>query len=778
MKVVLAEKPPVGREIAKVLGANARRQGYMEGNGYQITWSFGHLVELKEPHEYRDEWKKWDVSVLPMVPEKFELRPRGDKGAQDQLKVIRALFKDADEIICATDAGREGELIFRYIQHYAKATRKPAKRLWVSSLTEQAIKTGFENLKNLSQYDHLYHAAKCRSEADWIVGINGTRFFTSSFSSSRNLWSVGRVQTPVLALIVERDLLIENFVPKDYWELHTVYRDVRFKHTKGKFDELEGPNALMEKIKDHDLVIKDIKEKKERELPPLLFDLTNLQKEMNRRFGLTADETLKAAQTLYEKKHLTYPRTDSQYLSKDMVPTLVPLLEKLKELMPTQIEAIDLANVPLSKRIINDAKVTDHHAIIPTDVLAGNLSRNEKCVYASAVLRFVTAFYPPCIKGITTVDAEVMEEKFRARGTVILEPGWTAIQPKKKQKPKKPGEDNEAQEMPKFVPGEQGPHKPEILAKKTKPPKHFTDATLLQLMETAGKTVDEDALKDALKEKGLGTPATRAPIIETILRRTYIRRQKKLLISTDRGRHLIRLVEDQRLKSAELTGDWEAQLKQMEQGGIEPVPFMAEVAKYTADIVGQQHSKTYIGPCPACGADIIEGNRGFGCSKYAEGCKFVLWKENFGAQLNTNHAREILQGKTTLDPLPIKAEGQPPFGRILLKGTELHVVAAEEPRSSGGTVLGTCPLCEGPVRESPKSFSCDNWRNGCPLTIWKTIAKKKISATMAKTLLKSKVTDELKGFTSKAGRPFSAKLKLGEDGKVSFDFPERNASGG
>lgn len=769
MKVVIAEKPAVARDIASHLGATTRKPGYMEGNGWAVTWAFGHLVELKEPHEYNPDWKGWALASLPMVPPKFALRPRGDKGAQEQLKIIKGLLKEAEEIVCATDAGREGELIFRYIQEWTRCTKTPFKRLWISSLTDAAILDGFKKLRPGKDFDPLYHAARCRSEADWIVGLNGTRFYTVSSGEGRQLWSVGRVQTPVLALIVNRDIEIERFVPEDYWEVHTLYRETRFKHKTGKFKVQEDAAKLLEAIKESELEIVDIKEKAQNVLPPLLFDLTNLQKEMNKRFGLSADATLKAAQVLYESKHLTYPRTDSQCLSEDMKPGLPPLIEKLRKLYPKQVEGLDLTKLPMTKRVINDAKVSDHHAIIPTEQLPSSLAGNEAKVYNTVVLRFLAAFYPKGVKSITTVDAKVIEEKFSARGTVILEKGWMDLYPHLLKK--KDGDENQV--MPRFELGEKGPHLPEVKTCQTKPPKRYTEGTLLTIMESAGRTVKEDDLKEALKDKGLGTPATRAAIIETILSRGYIQRQKKNLISTGTGRRLIGLVSDERLKSAELTGEWEGRLKQMEKGEYDPAAFMAEVVTYTREIVAANPAaaKAGIGSCPKCEAELVEGKKGFGCSKWKEGCDFVLWKEAFGTQLSRALVAEMFVHGKTLVPTRLEIDGETCTGFLIWKDGELSVEKVEQKAVKGA--LGTCPLCGSGVVDTPKTYGCSRWREGCGFAIWKTIAKKKISLTMAKTLLEKGETEPLKGFTSKAGNPFEAALKLEDGGRVGFLFADR-----
>ena len=556
MKVVLAEKPSVARDIAKHLGASKRANGWLEGNGWAVTWAFGHLVELQEPEDYTPDWKPWRVSNLPIIPEKFRLRPRGDAGALQQLDTVKKLFTDAEEIVCATDAGREGELIFRYILEWSGCLEKPFRRLWISSLTNEAIEKGFAKLQPGSDFDKLYAAARCRSEADWIVGLNATRFFTVEYGRRNLLLSLGRVQTPILAMIVGRDLEVERFVPEEFWEVHTKCRGAVFKHTTGKFTAQPVAQGVVEKITGQDLVITGVAKKNALAHPPSLYDLTTLQRDMNKRHGFTADQTLKLAQSLYEKKHLTYPRTDSSYLSSDIQPTIAPLLEKLRVVKPAEIAKLDLAALPFSKRIIDDKKVSDHHAIIPTHVLGGELDGDEAKLYDAVVTRLIAVFYPPCVRAITTVDAVSAEEPFRARGVVLVDPGWEALYGGDASEDEKDKDAAEAvQKLPDFQEGERNPHEPKLAQLKTSAPKRFNEASLLQLMETAGKIVTDETLKEALKEKGVGTPATRASIIEVLITRQYVERRKKNLVSTDSGRALISLVKDERLKSPELTGD-------------------------------------------------------------------------------------------------------------------------------------------------------------------------------------------------------------------------------
>jgi len=826
MKVILTEKPSVARDIAKCLHINNKRDGYFEGNGYQVTWAFGHLVELKEPDEYRPEWKRWSLESLPIIPEQFGLKARGDASAQKQLNTIKHLFKAADEIICATDAGREGELIFRYILAWTECLQKPFKRLWISSLTDDAIRQGFARLQDGSVYEGLYRAAKCRSESDWIVGLNATRLYTLKYGQQGGLWTIGRVQTPVLALIVQKDREISEFIPKDFWELHTLYREADFQYIGGRFDQKADAEALLSRIEGNDFEITEVKGKREQVNPPLLYDLTDLQKDMSIRYGLTADQTLTCAQQLYEKKHITYPRTDSRYLSNDIKQSIKPLLEKLRRNFGPQIAVLDLATLQLGNRYFNDAKVTDHHAIIPTTTLPGSLTGDEAKVYDAIAIRFIAAFYPPCIKQITTVLGCVtnknllptavkstekapspagedwgeenkinhptpllptisLEEstkqaiplpeqasiKFKTTGTVIESPGWQALY----KNDEKSQTDKDQKILPHFSKGETGPHQPSINQGKTTPPKPYNEASLLSMMESAGKTCDDEELKEALKEKGLGTPATRASIIEVLIKRNYIQRQKKALLSTESGRHLISIITDDRLKSAAMTGEWEARLKKMEHNAYDPDRFMDEIIRFTRQLKDQSEQPLYddsrLGDCPLCKHPVIEGRKGYGCSDWKAGCKFVLWKQAFGVPISLEMARQLLQNSRTMNAYAIKTDDEVFMARLTLntQGEIAYSKQQNRPAQTSTEALTDCPLCNGKIIETPKAYSCSEWRNGCKTVIWKTIAHKKITPAMAKKLLTKGETGLLKGFKSAKGSEFEVNLKL-VDGKVEMDF--------
>jgi DNA topoisomerase III len=776
MKVILTEKPAVARSIASCLNINRKYDGYFEGNGYQIVWAFGHLVELKEPDEYQPEWKRWTLASLPIIPEQFELKARSDEGAQKQLGIIKRLFTNATEIICATDAGREGELIFRYILAWSECEQKPLKRLWISSLTDEAIQKGFTQLQDGQIYQGLYRAAKCRSEADWIVGLNATRLYTLKFGQQGRLWTLGRVQTPVLALIVQKDLDISEFVAKDFWELHSLYREVDFQYTGGRFDTKAAAESLAAQITGFDLVITAVNGKREQIYSPLLYDLTDLQKDLNVRYGLTADQTLTIAQALYEKKHITYPRTDSRYLSNDMKASIKPLLEKLRLNFAAQIAPLAVDKLTLGNRYVNDAKVTDHHAIIPTTILPSNLTDEEYKVYSAIVLRFIAAFYPPCIRQITTVLACVntgdIAANFKATGTIIESLGWQELY----KNDRASSNEKEVKILPPFIKDESGTQQPSITQGKTTPPKPYNEATLLGMMESAGKTCEDEILKEALKEKGLGTPATRASIIEVLITRHYIQRQKKNLVSTESGRQLISLISNDSLKSASLTGEWESKLKKIEHNDYDADVFMAEIKEFTQKIKQEADKPLYdvnrFGDCPLCQHPIIEGRKGYGCSNWKNGCTFVLWKQLYGVPIDKDLACQLLQNHRTLKVYAIKVDNKVFDAQLILnKHGEIsyHTLQNQVVKPAIHNALANCPLCNGKVIETAKAYSCSEWRNGCKMVIWKTIAQQQISRTLAKKLLTKGETGVLTGFKSTKDTEFAANLKL-VNGKVEMDF--------
>ena len=806
MRVVLAEKPSVARELAAFLGAGSRFDGYFEGRGYQVTWALGHLAALKEPQDYDPALKAWSLSTLPIVPERFELKPVGDRGAAKQLSVVKRLFRAADEIICATDAGREGELIFRYILELSGCRGKLARRLWLSSLTETAIREAFSRLRPLSDYDNLYAAARCRSEADWVVGLNATRYYTVRHRTRGILWSVGRVQTPVLSMIVHRDDEIRTFRPEPFWELLTCYRGVAFQFAGDRFPREEEARAVLERVLGHPFTVKAVDRKPERAQPPQLYDLTELQRDMNRRYGMSADATLKAAQGLYEEKLLSYPRTDSRHLGSDMREKVPEILRALHATRPDEIGRLDLNALNFSGRIINDRKVRDHHAIIPTGKRPAELSPGARKVFDAVVTRLIAAFYPPFVKEVTTVSGASNGMPFRARGVRVLDPGWTVLYPRTQDDSK-----DDEQELPEFRVGESGPHEPSVRRGETAPPKPFTEGTLLGAMETAGKFVDDEELKEALKERGLGTPATRASIIETLLARGYVVREKKALVATDLGRYLVALVRERGLKSPDLTGEWESKLREIERGALDPRQFMGEIVRYTGDIIrsgdGTAVDPNRLGECPRCGRPVIEGKKGFGCPGWRDGCQFVLRPEYRARTLGVGEVRQLLQFGALSAPIPGDtgevllyltdsgelSEVPVPDGRskkLVGRGRRRPSVPAKGPASgrreaSGrGTApvpprkqpsafapisIGRCPRCGADVIEREKAFGCSGWKAGCRFAIWKNIAGKTIGVRTARSLLELGRTAVLKGFQSKAGKSFEARLAI-DAGEVRFEF--------
>ena len=641
MIVCIAEKPSVGRDIARVLGANTQHDGFLEGNGYCVTWTFGHLCALLDPHEYNEQWKGWNLSSLPMVPARFGIKVTDDKGVQKQFNIIKNLISKADEVINCGDAGQEGELIQRWV--YQKAGCKvPVKRLWISSLTEDAIREGFQKLKDQSEYQRLYEAGMMRAIGDWLLGMNATRAYTLRFAKGvgkdRQVLSIGRVQTPTLALIVKRQHEIEHFVPRTYWDLKTQYRDTLFSAQLPVEDDdyaitsLEKGQLLVDSIKDLPLEILNVEKKKGTEFAPRLFDLTSLQVECNKKYSLSADDTLKVIQSLYEKHVTTYPRVDTTYLSDDIYPKVPAILQGIKEYFPQVTPLLLLKadgkkvveSLPKSKKVFDNKKVTDHHAIIPTGQQPDNLSELERKVYDLVALRFIAAFYPDCEVSNTTVLAKSGEVDFKVTGRQILIQGWRDVFAKEKQ------EEDTAEEqkiLPAFVKGEFGSHEPQLQEKTTTPPKYYTEATLLRAMETAGKTVEDEELRDAMKENGIGRPSTRAAIIEKLFQRKYIVRERKSIHATELGVNLIQIIISPLLKSAELTGRWEKKLREIERGGFTAQQFLDELKQMTAEVVHEVKSNKAGMRCPVCGrGTIIRGNTRYGCSRWREGCTYA---ENF-----------------------------------------------------------------------------------------------------------------------------------------------------
>ena len=697
MIVCIAEKPSVARDIAEVLGARNRKEGYIEGNGYQVTWTFGHLCTLKEPHEYTPSWKAWSLSSLPMIPPRFGIKLINDPGIEKQFHIIEGLMQQADEIINCGDAGQEGELIQRWVMQIAGA-HCPVKRLWISSLTEEAIREGFASLKDQSEFQPLYEAGLSRAIGDWVLGMNATRLYTLKYGQNRQVLSIGRVQTPTLALIVKRQQEIENFKPEPYWELKTVYRETTFNSTKGKFSSKEEGEKFLETVKNSDFTVTDVSAKKGTEAPPRLFDLTSLQVECNKKFSYSADMTLQLIQSLYEKKVATYPRVDTTFLSDDIYPKCPNILAGLKDY--AGFTAL-LAGKKLlkSKKVFDNSKVTDHHAIIPTGVQPQGLTDMEKRVFDLIARRFIAVFYPDCKFSTTTVLGEVDKVEFKATGKQILEPGWRVIFAKEQQEETK--ENEEERVLPLFTIGESGPHTPDLTEKWTQPPKPYTEATLLRAMETAGKLVDNDELRDALKENGIGRPSTRAAIIETLFKRHYIRKERKNLIATPTGVELIQLIHEELLKSAELTGIWEKKLREIERRSYDAATFLTELKQMVTEIV----------------YSVLRDNTNRRVTIMPEGAPE---KGTPQAKTKKNSSSKTKSSDTENDTSPAK----PKRTRKASSNTDkektpqaetLFSVSTESNEIKGDEIIGTlCPLCgKGHIIKGKTSYGCSEWKNGC-----------------------------------------------------------------
>ena len=645
MIVCVAEKPSVGAYIANVLGAKQRKDGYFEGNGYQVTWTFGHLCALLDPQEYTEQWKAWSLSSLPMIPSRFSIKVHGDEGVHKQFNIIKTLINQADEVINCGDAGQEGELIQRWVYQQA-GCKCPVKRLWVNSLTEEAIRDGFQQLKDQSEYQHLYEAGMMRAIGDWLLGMNATRAYTIRYARGtgrdRQVLSVGRVQTPTLALVVKRQAEIEHFVPRTYWELKTTYRDTLFSAQipveEGEYaiTSLEQGEALVDSIKDVPLTITSVDKKKALEYAPKLYDLTSLQVDCNKKFSFSADQTLQLIQSLYEKRVTTYPRVDTTYLSDDLYPKVPNTLAGIKDYFPQVAPLLNLKadgkksaqSLPKSKKVFDNKKVTDHHAIIPTGQRPEGLTADEKKVYDLVALHFIAAFYPECEVSNTTVMAKAADIDFRVTGREVLKPGWRVVfgkeEPDTPESPESQENQESAKSLPSFVSGEAGPHVPQLKEKTTTPPKYYTEATLLRAMETAGKTVDNEELREAMKENGIGRPSTRAAIIEKLYQRKYIQHQGKSLRATDIGIDLIHTIISPLLKSAELTGLWEKKLREIERGEYTAQQFLDELKEMTTGVVKDVKSNKAGMLCPVCRQGlIIRGSTRYGCSRWREGCTYA-----------------------------------------------------------------------------------------------------------------------------------------------------------
>lgn len=686
MKVCIAEKPSVAQSIAQILGANARRDGYWEGNGYQVTWTFGHLCELKNPEEYDQRWKAWSLVWLPIIPQRFGISLKEDDGIKKQFEVIKRLYAEAECIVNCGDAGQEGELIQRWVMQKAgaidreKSGQIPIYRLWINSMTDDAIREGFAHLELQQKYERLYLAGLSRAIGDWLLGMNATRLYTLRYGqrSARQVISIGRVQTPTLAMIVKRHFEIANFQPQPYWELKTLYRNVTFNSTKGRYEKIEEAQAAMEAIREALFEIKDVQKKSGKESPKRLYDLSALQVDCNRKFGYTAEQTLQLIQSLYEKKVATYPRVDTTYLPDDVYPKCPDILKGLRDYEQfTQPLVTSGKKLLKSKNVFDNSKVTDHHAIIPTGVPATNLSQMEYSVYDLITRRFVSVFYPDCQFDTTTVLGEASKVEFKATGKLITNPGWRVIYGDQKDEE----EDKEGGSiLPDFQVGESGPHEPSLLDKWTQPPKLYNEATLIRAMETAGKQCEDEELRDAMKENGIGRPSTRAAIIETLIKRRYIRRDKKTLVATQTGIDVIQVIHEELLKSPELTGQWERKLRMIEKGQYEASQFLEELKKMVIEIIqsvmvdNTNRTVAYVDPeeekkriaaekkaaaaekkaaeeaagivkpkraprkkkepevpsvCPLCGGAVLKGKTAYGCANWRTGC---TWRLPFAGQ--------------------------------------------------------------------------------------------------------------------------------------------------
>ncbi len=678
MIVCIAEKPSVARDIAKVLGANTTHEGYMEGNGYQVTWTFGHLCTLKEPHDYTDQWKAWALSRLPMIPQRFGIKLIADKGVEKQFKVIESLFQKADEIVNCGDAGQEGELIQRWVMQKA-AVKCPVKRLWISSLTEESIREGFKTLKDQANYQSLYEAGLSRAIGDWLLGMNATRLYTLKYGQNRQVLSIGRVQTPTLALIVNRYHEITNFKPEAYWVLSTIYRDTTFTATKGKYGSVGDGKKDLQSIEGKEFTVTDISTKKGTEAPPRLYDLTSLQVECNKKYNMSADQTLQTIQSLYEKKYTTYPRVDTTYLSDDIYPKCPDILAKLTNY--TEYTApLAGKKLPKSKKVFDNSKVTDH----------------EVCRH------FIAVFYPDCQFATTTVLGKVEEVEFKTSGKQILMSGWReVIKPVKQEEEKKEGQEDEEKTLPIFEKGEHGPHQPQLAEKWTSPPKPYTEATLLRAMETAGKLVDDESLREVMKENGIGRPSTRAAIIETLFKRNYIKKVRKSLEPTPTGIELIGLIHEDLLKSAELTGIWEKKLREIEQHKYEARQFLDELKQMVTEIV----------------TTVMLDNSNRRVSTTAPETKP---KKAAPKKSTTSKAKKTAEGIDSSQRTAPHGNNMPPESKKSSEGMSFQRKDVGERESmpsevNSDAIIGQpCPLCgKGHIIKGKAAYGCSEWKNGC-----------------------------------------------------------------
>lgn len=746
MKVCIAEKPSVAREIAAVLGATNKHDGYFEGNGYAVTYTFGHLCTLKEPHDYKAYWKSWDLNNLPMLPDKFETKVVANSGIQKQFKIVKNLFDKAEVVINCGDAGQEGELIQRWVMNEANY-KGEVKRLWISSLTTEAIKEGFDNLKPSGNYDNLYYAGFSRAIGDWLLGMNATRLYTVKHGGYKQVLSIGRVQTPTLAMVVNRFKEIENFKPQPYWELQTLYRDTLFSYEEGRFLKKEDGEVLANKVKESEFEIVSIEKKEGNEFAPKLFDLTGLQVYCNTKFGFSAEDTLKIAQSLYEQKVITYPRVDTTFLPNDIYPKVSGILQKLTN-YAALTQVVLGKKIKKSPKVFNDKKVTDHHAIIPTGVEI-NLQYNQQQVYDIIVKRFIAVFYDDCLVSNTTVIGKAAEVLFKTTGKEILKKGWRVVFESPNSKEKEPDI------LPTFITGEKGPHQPSFLEKETKPPNQFTEATLLRAMETAGKQVDDEELRDLMKENGIGRPSTRANIIETLFKRKYIVRNKKQVLPTQTGIQLIEIIQNELLKSAELTGSWEKQLKDIEKGTFTASEFINNMKRMVDALVYEVRSETtranishtsqvknravkagqkkaagiLAEVCPKCKkARLIKGKSAFGCGNYKAGCDFVLPFSYADKKISENQYLRLLQKGSTVNLKDFKTDTGTVEG-LLRFDADFKIVL--EPKKTVVKPIAdvlVCPKCKkGTVIKGNTAYGCSHYKQGCDFKVMFETVRAKIN---------------------------------------------------
>jgi len=769
MKVCIAEKPSVAREIAQVIGATEKKNGYFEGNGYQVTWTFGHFCTLKEPHEYNPAWRAWNLRYLPILPPAYEIKLIDNRGIEGQFNIIKTLIQNASSVINCGDAGQEGELIQRWVLEHAQNT-KPVKRLWISSLTNEAIKEGFAKLRDASEFDSLFEAGKSRSIGDWLLGFNATRLYTLRYGSGKQVLSVGRVQTPTLAMIVNRQKEIENFKSTTYWVLRTTYKDTVFNAEEGKFEDNEKAASQLKSISEAEFEIVSNETKEGKESPLRLFDLTSLQVSCNNRFDLSADETLKTIQSLYEKKLCSYPRVDTTFLPSDVYPKIEGILKGLK-VYDSIISPLIGKPIRKSKKVFNDKKITDHHAIIPTGQNpSSGLSYHEKQVFDIITKRFIAAFYPDCTVSNTTVKGLANNIPFRTSGKQIIDQGWRVVFGKDS------SADSNEEIMPDFQKGERGAHKPELETKMTKAPSWYTEGSLLRAMETAGRQVDDDEMRDLMKENGIGRPSTRAAIIETLYRRKYIVKQKKKLVASPTGVQLIDTIKNELLKSPKLTGAWEKKLRDIEQGDYSANIFQKEMEEMVSNVVQEVKNRQAVKrfnnlelraqklpSCPKCSdGEIVKGKTAYGCNQYKNGCHFLIPFTYEGKKLSEKQVFQVIEKKKTSWIKGFEIDGIKTEARLLLKQDFSIAIEVKEKEEL------LCPRCKkGQFIKGNKAFGCENYQIGCKTLIPFDIYGKRLSEKQIESLIHKGESPLIKGFSIN-GEKKNGRLEFDSDFQVLF----------